>query len=604
MGRSAEGVLPVSWNGNPIFTMPRAVTKKVTKKGAKTAHSPVSLDAAPPAESQEQLPAMEPNQPAIDRPRYRRESPPPAPPAPPQTADVPQEEHDAPPLQSTKPDAPSQRPAAHPYARAAEPDKRRAYQPQAEHPAAHHHARPAQHKGKAAAPPPPSEMKLEPPTHAVETTGVDEPPARLTSAPAGGTINIAKLQAMAMSDLNHMAKDMGIENFGTMRKHEIIFQILQKNAERAGVLFSEGVLEILPEGFGFLRSRSFNYLPCPEDIYVSPSQIRRFDLQTGNLIAGQIRPPKDKERFFALLKVEAVDTEDPDKAKDKTHFDNLTPLFPNKRYLLETTPDELSTRVLDLVCPIGKGTRGLIVAPPRTGKTVLMQKLANAILKNNPEAYLFILLIDERPEEVTDMERTCRGAEVISSTFDEPPERHVQVAEMVIEKAKRMIEHKRDTVILLDSITRLARAYNTIQPHSGKILSGGVDANALHKPKRFFGAARNIEEGGSLTIIATALVDTGSRMDEVIFEEFKGTGNMEVNLDRHLVDRRIFPSINIELSGTRKEELLYHPDEYNKVVILRRALTGVPPVEAMELLLGKLKKIRTNIEFLLSMSVG
>ena len=418
------------------------------------------------------------------------------------------------------------------------------------------------------------------------------------------SINIAKLQAMSMPELNQMARDLAVENFGTMRKHEVIFHILQKNAERAGVLFSEGVLEVLAEGFGFLRSQSFNYLPCPEDIYVSPSQIRRFDLQTGNLVAGQIRPPKEKERFFALLKVEAVDQEDPDKAKDKTHFDNLTPLFPNKRFILETAADELSTRVLDLVCPIGKGSRGLIVAPPRTGKTVLMQKLANAILKNNPESYLFILLIDERPEEVTDMERTCRGAEVISSTFDEPPERHVQVAEMVIEKARRMIEHKRDVVILLDSITRLARAYNTVQPHSGKILSGGVDANALHKPKRFFGAARNIEEGGSLTIIATALVDTGSRMDEVIFEEFKGTGNMEVHLDRALVDRRIFPSINIERSGTRKEELLYHPDEYNKVVILRRALTGVPPVEAMELVLNKLKKTRSNIEFLLGMSVG
>ncbi|HEY5910595.1 MAG TPA: transcription termination factor Rho [Verrucomicrobiae bacterium] len=418
------------------------------------------------------------------------------------------------------------------------------------------------------------------------------------------SLNIAKLQSMSMPELNQMARELGVENFGTMRKHEVIFHVLQKNAERAGVLFSEGVLEVLPEGFGFLRSQSFNYLPCPEDIYVSPSQIRRFDLQTGNLIAGQIRPPKEKERFFALLKVEAVDQEDPDKAKDKTHFDNLTPLFPNKRFILETAADELSTRVLDLVCPIGKGTRGLIVAPPRTGKTVLMQKLANAILKNNPEAYLFILLIDERPEEVTDMERTCRGAEVISSTFDEPPERHVQVAEMVSEKAKRMIEHKRDVVILLDSITRLARAYNTVQPHSGKILSGGVDANALHKPKRFFGAARNIEEGGSLTIIATALVDTGSRMDEVIFEEFKGTGNMEVHLDRALVDRRIFPSINIERSGTRKEELLYHPDEYTKVVILRRALTGVPPVEAMELVLNKLKKTGSNIEFLLSMGVG
>lgn len=420
----------------------------------------------------------------------------------------------------------------------------------------------------------------------------------------GKRINIAELQAMSMNELIAMAREWQVENVGTMKKHEIIFHILQKNSERDGVLFSEGVLEILPEGFGFLRSQAFNYLPCPEDIYVSPSQIRRFDLQTGDNISGQIRPPKDKERFFALLKVEQVHSEDPEKAKQKTHFDNLTPLFPNRRFILETSPDELSTRVLDLVCPIGKGTRGLIVAPPRTGKTVLMQKLANAILRNNKEAYLFILLIDERPEEVTDMERSCKPAEVISSTFDEPPERHVQVAEMVIEKAKRMVEHKRDVVILLDSITRLARAYNTIQPHSGKILSGGVDANALHKPKRFFGAARNIEEGGSLTIIATALIDTGSRMDEVIFEEFKGTGNMEVHLDRHLVDRRIFPSINIELSGTRKEELLYHPDEYNRIVLLRRALTGVPPVEAMELLLNKLKKTKHNIEFLLGMGLG
>ena len=441
------------------------------------------------------------------------------------------------------------------------------------------------------------------PTHDREEPRFDEKRGHQRDKIAA-SINIAKLQAMSMTDLNNMAKELGVENFGTMRKHEVIFHILQKNAERAGVLFSEGVLEVLPEGFGFLRSQSFNYLPCPEDIYISPSQIRRFDLQTGNLIAGQIRPPKEKEKFFALLKVEAVDGEDPDKAKDKTHFENLTPLFPNRRLILETASDELSTRVLDLVCPIGKGTRGLIVAPPRTGKTVLMQKMANAILKNNPETYLFILLIDERPEEVTDMERSCKGAEVISSTFDEPPERHVQVAEMVIEKAKRMIEHKRDVVILLDSITRLARAYNTVQPHSGKILSGGVDANALHKPKRFFGAARNIEEGGSLTIIATALVDTGSRMDEVIFEEFKGTGNMEVHLDRGLVDRRIFPSINVERSGTRKEELLYHPDEYSRVVLLRRALTGVPPVEAMELLLGKLKKNRSNIEFLLGMSVS
>ena len=417
---------------------------------------------------------------------------------------------------------------------------------------------------------------------------------------AAKTINISQLQAMSMGELNIMAKELEIENFGTMKKHELIFHILQKNAERSGVMFAEGVLEILPEGFGFLRSRSFNYLSCPEDIYVSPSQIRRFDLQTGDIVAGQTRPPKEKERFFALLRVEAVDKEDPEKAKDKIHFDNLTPLFPDERLILENDGEEYSTRVLDLVCPIGKGTRGLIVAPPRTGKTVLMQNVANAIIKNNPEVYLFILLIDERPEEVTDMQRTCRNAEVISSTFDEPPERHIQVAEMVIEKAKRMVEHQKDVVILLDSITRLARAYNTVQPHSGKILSGGVDANALHKPKRFFGAARNIEEGGSLTIIATALVDTGSRMDEVIFEEFKGTGNMESHLDRHLVDRRIFPSINVELSGTRKEELLYHPDEYGKVVLLRKALTGVPAVEAMELLLSKLKRTGTNIEFLLS----
>jgi len=436
----------------------------------------------------------------------------------------------------------------------------------------------------------------------VEAAPARPAPSARPALPSGTTINIAKLQSMSMGELTHMAKEWGIENFGTMKKHEVIFEILKKNAERNGVLFAEGVLEILSEGFGFLRSQSFNYLPCPEDVYVSPSQIRRFDLQTGDVVAGQIRPPKEKEKFFALLKVEAVAHEDPDSAKEKTHFDNLTPLFPNKRVILETSADELSTRVVDLVCPIGKGTRGLIVAPPRTGKTVLMQKLANAILKNNPEIYLIILLIDERPEEVTDMERTCKGAEVISSTFDEPPERHVQVAEMVIEKARRMIEHKKDVVILLDSITRLARAYNTVQPHSGKILSGGVDANALHKPKRFFGAARNIEEGGSLTIMATALVDTGSRMDEVIFEEFKGTGNMEVHLDRALVDRRIFPSINIERSGPRKEELLYHPDELSRIVLLRRALTGVPPVEAMELLLGKLKKTQSNIMFLLSMA--
>ncbi len=419
----------------------------------------------------------------------------------------------------------------------------------------------------------------------------------------GEEINIGHLQKKDIAELNTLAKEMEVENFGTMRKHEMIFQILRKHAEDKGVLIAEGVLEILPEGFGFLRSPHYNYLPCPEDVYVSPSQIRRFDLQTGDQIQGRIRPPKEKEKFFALLMVDKVGGEEPEKAKDKTHFDNLTPLFPEERFLLETDPEEYSTRVLDIICPIGKGTRGIIVAPPRTGKTVLMQKLANAVLKNSSDTYLIILLIDERPEEVTDMQRTCIGAEVVSSTFDEPPERHVQVAEMVIEKARRMVEHGQDVMILLDSITRLARAYNTVQPHSGKILSGGVDANALHKPKRFFGAARNIEEGGSLTIMATALVDTGSRMDEVIFEEFKGTGNMEVHLDRSLVDRRIFPSINVAMSGTRKEELLYHPDEYTKVAVLRRALTEVPAVEAMELLLSKMRETPNNVAFLMALDL-
>ena len=419
----------------------------------------------------------------------------------------------------------------------------------------------------------------------------------------GEEINIGHLQKKDIAELNTLAKEMEVENFGTMRKHEMIFQILRKHAENKGVLIADGVLEILPEGFGFLRSPHYNYLPCPEDVYVSPSQIRRFDLQTGDQIQGRIRPPKEKEKFFALLMVDKVGGEDPEKAKDKIHFDNLTPLFPEERFLLETDSDEYSTRVLDIVCPIGKGTRGIIVAPPRTGKTVLMQKLANAVLENNSDTYLIILLIDERPEEVTDMQRSCIGAEVVSSTFDEPPERHVQVAEMVIEKARRMVEHGQDVMILLDSITRLARAYNTVQPHSGKILSGGVDANALHKPKRFFGAARNIEEGGSLTIMATALVDTGSRMDEVIFEEFKGTGNMEVHLDRSLVDRRIFPSINVAMSGTRKEELLYHPDEHTKVAVLRRALTEVPAVEAMELLLSKMRETPNNIAFLMALDL-
>jgi transcription termination factor Rho len=446
------------------------------------------------------------------------------------------------------------------------------------------------------------EIQAAPPAATEATTAA---PGEATAAPAvplppGETMRLSDLQQLSIDALQQKARDFGIEGLTLLKRHEIIFAILKKNGERNGTMFGDGVLETLPDGFGFLRSPTYNYLPCPEDIYVSPSQIRRFELQTGDEIAGQVRPPKDKEKFFALLKVDQVNRDLPEKSKDKVMFDNLTPYFPTQRFILETKADEISTRVLDLFCPIGKGQRGLIVAPPRTGKTILLQQIARAILTNNPESILIVLLIDERPEEVTDFKRTV-NAEVISSTFDEQPERHAQVAEMVLEKAKRLVEHKKDVVILLDSITRLARAYNTLAPHSGRILSGGVDANALHKPKRFFGAARGLDEGGSLTIIATALVETGSRMDEVIFEEFKGTGNMELCLDRHLVDKRIFPAINVEKSGTRKEELLYHPDELNRIYILRKALAGVPPVEAMELIVEKLQKTKSNAEFLLSM---
>src|SRR4026209_588450 len=416
-------------------------------------------------------------------------------------------------------------------------------------------------------------------------------------------LNLKALKEKKISDLALIGKNFNIEGAANMRKQELIFAILQAQTEQNGHIYGEGVLETLPDGFGFLRAPDYNYLPGPDDIYVSPSQIRRFNLRTGEIISGHIRPPKEGERYFALLKVETINYEDPERAREKILFDNLTPLYPNQRLLLECQPDDYTTRIVDLLTPIGKGQRGLIVAAPRTGKTMMLQHVAKAIAHNHKEVILVVLLIDERPEEVTDMQRSVDG-EVISSTFDEPATRHVQVAEMVIEKAKRLVEHGKDVVILLDSMTRLGRAYNTVVPPSGKILTGGVDSNALHKPKRFFGAARNIEEGGSVTIIATALVDTGSRMDEVIFEEFKGTGNSEVHLDRHLVDRRIFPSINIELSGTRKEELLYHPQEYQKVVILRRALTGVPAGEAMALLLNKLKKTKSNIEFLLSMAVG
>ena len=429
--------------------------------------------------------------------------------------------------------------------------------------------------------------------------GANTPAEARPNAPS---LNITELQEMSMLDLSNMAREMGIEGVGALEKSKLVFEILRNNAERNGIMYGSGFLEVLPDGFGFLRSPAYSYLPSSEDIYLSPSQIRRFSVKTGDFIAGQIRPPREKERFFAMLKVESINHESPERKKNIIPFSNLTPYFPTKRLILENDPEEVSMRVVDLVSPIGMGQRGLIVAPPRTGKTVLMQKMANAIVKNNPEVTLIILLIDERPEEVTDMKRSVK-AEVVSSTFDEPPERHVQVAEMVIEKAKRLVEYGKDVVILLDSITRLARAYNTLQPHSGKILSGGVDANALHKPKRFFGAARNIDGNGSLTIIATALIDTGSRMDEVIFEEFKGTGNMELHLDRHLVDRRVYPAINIERSGTRKEELLLHPEELQRVWTLRKAMNGVPPVEAMELIIGKLKKIKTNAEFLMTLQM-
>ncbi len=429
---------------------------------------------------------------------------------------------------------------------------------------------------------------------------VEEPlPPELEAEPM---LDIRTLHNTPMPQLLKIAQELEVEAAASLRKQDLIFKILQAQTERLGLIFSEGVLEVLPDGFGFLRAPEYNYLAGPDDIYVSPSQIRKFGLRTGDTISGQIRPPKEGERYFALIKVEAVNFEHPDVAREKILFDNLTPLYPNQRIRLEV-PTNLSSRVLDLVSPVGKGQRGLIVAPPRTGKTMLLQALANSITTNHPEITLIVLLIDERPEEVTDMQRSVRG-EVISSTFDEPATRHVQVAEMVIEKAKRLVEHKRDVVILLDSITRLARAYNTTCPPSGKVLSGGVDANALQKPKRFFGAARNIEEGGSLTIMATALIDTGSRMDDVIFEEFKGTGNMEVHLDRRLVDRRVFPALDINKSGTRKEELLIEKAELNRVWILRKVLTPLSTVEAMELLLERLDKTKSNADFLGSMSAG
>jgi len=427
-------------------------------------------------------------------------------------------------------------------------------------------------------------------------------------AVAPGLLDIAELKAKRIAELTEIAKRLNVPGYSDYRKQELIFKILeaQTQAQRQegrdnGINFSEGVLEVLPDGYGFLRSSDYNYLPSPDDIYVSPSQIKKFGLRTGDTVSGQVRSPKEGERFFALLKVDQVNHQSPDIMRDRTIFDNLTPLYANEKLNLETTPGEYSMRIMDLLTPIGKGQRGLIVSPPKSGKTVLLQKLANAIARNHPEVRLIVLLIDERPEEVTDMERSVQ-AEVISSTFDEPPERHVQVADMVLEKAKRLVEAKFDVVILLDSITRLARAHNTVVPHSGKILSGGVDANALHKPKRFFGAARNIEEGGSLTIIATALVDTGSRMDEVIFEEFKGTGNMEIILDRRLADRRVFPAFDIVRSGTRREDLLLDSNELNRIWILRKVISDMTPMEAMEFLLDQMQGTKGNKEFLKAMS--
>jgi transcription termination factor Rho len=431
-----------------------------------------------------------------------------------------------------------------------------------------------------------------------------EPPEPLQPIePRPEPLELTSLKERTIQQLTGLAQEMGVEDAAGMKKNDLIFRMLQAQAERSGLLFAEGVLEIMPDGYGFLRAPESSYLPGPDDIYVSPSQIRRFDLRTGDTVSGQVRPPKDGERYFALIKVEAVNFEPPEAAKDKVLFDNLTPLYPNKRLRLETAADNMTARVLDMLTPLGKGQRALIVAAPRTGKTLILQNIANSIAANHPDVVLIVLLVDERPEEVTDMVRSVRG-EVVSSTFDEPPTRHVQVAEMVIEKAKRLVEHKRDVVILLDSITRLARAYNAVAPSSGKILSGGVDSNALQKPKRFFGAARNIEDGGSLSIIATALVETGSRMDDVIFEEFKGTGNSEIVLDRKMADRRIYPAVDINKSGTRKEELLLPREELNKVWILRKVLSPLSQVEAMELILDKLGKTRSNRDFLEGMAVG
>jgi transcription termination factor Rho len=443
-------------------------------------------------------------------------------------------------------------------------------------------------------------IELPPDIEIEEVEDTAEEAAAFREGGGSGTFNLATLKELSISKLTQIAKDLDVPGATGMRKQELIFKVLAAQTEKSGLIFSEGVLETLPDGFGFLRAPEYNYLPGPDDIYVSPSQIRKFDLRTGDTVSGQIRPPKEGERYFALIKVEAINFEAPGETRDKVFFDNLTPLYPEEQLRMETASEGIVGRVVDLVTPLGKGQRALIVAPPRTGKTMMLQAIANSVSQNHPEVTLIVLLIDERPEEVTDMQRSVQG-EVISSTFDEPPTRHVQVADMVIEKAKRLVEHKRDVVILLDSLTRLARAHNAVVPPSGKILSGGIDANALQRPKRFFGAARNIEEGGSLTIIATALIDTGSRMDDVIFEEFKGTGNSEIHLDRRLSDKRLFPSIDLQRSGTRKEELLLSKEDLNRVWVMRRVLNPLSPVEQMEVVLERLGKTKNNAEFLASM---
>jgi transcription termination factor Rho len=580
-----------------------------------------------PAKPTEKTPAREASE--SDRPTEKSGAPAGAPPAEKPHAEKPEKAPKAAPPAAKSTAHGEPKPAAHAESKPAADSKAAELKPAAEaKPVAE--AKPASEVKPPSNPvPPPAAVK---PPESVATPPAApppaaQPPAAAPAADAGGpppmeghlgqqrrkaqtaqsvkngtpTLDLVELKDMSIQKLNEVAKGMNIAGAAGLRKQELIFKILQTQAEKSGLIFSEGVLECLPDGFGFLRAPEYNYLPGPDDVYVSPSQIRRFDLRTGDTISGQIRPPKEGERYFALIKVDAINFEPPEEARNKIFFDNLTPLYPNGRLKLETARDNFSGRVMDLLTPIGKGQRGLIVSPPRTGKTMLLQSIANSITANHPEVSLIVLLIDERPEEVTDMQRSVRG-EVISSTFDEPATRHVQVAEMVIEKAKRLVEHKRDVVILLDSITRLARAYNTIVPPSGKVLSGGVDSNALQRPKRFFGAARNIEEGGSLTIIATALIDTGSRMDDVIFEEFKGTGNMEIHLERKLVDKRVFPAIDINKSGTRKEELLLPKEELNRVWILRKVLNPLSPVETMELLLDKLGKTRSNAEFLGSMS--